>query len=68
MKRVPHYDDEGGEFHEEDVNLGDVHDELENISAELSSINVGIQAVVSTVGFLGGLIIVILLVHIIRHW
>ena len=67
MKYITRVEDDGITY-EEDVNLGDVHDELENLDLTLSDIQRRMSAILTSVNGIGWVIAVVLLCHVLHHW
>jgi hypothetical protein len=67
VKKITRSDDDNNVY-ESDVNIGDVHDELENLNSAFSNLNARLESATAIAGLLGGIIVLILLVQTIRHW
>jgi hypothetical protein len=66
VKKIMRADD-GNNVYESDVNIGDVHDELEGINSKLASLNARLESAFAIAGLLGGIIVLILLAQTVRH-
>jgi len=60
-------DEESGTTYEEEVDLGDVHDELENIESSLSNVQRQIVASLTSLNIVGWAVVALLVCHV-RHW
>jgi hypothetical protein len=60
--------DEDNNVYEDDADIGDVHDELENLTAEVTKLDSRLESAITIACLIGGAIILILLAQTIHHW
>jgi hypothetical protein len=68
VKRITKVDEQSGTTYEEDVDLGDVYDELESLGSSLRNTQRQLVAVLASINISGWAIVVLLLCHVVRHW
>jgi hypothetical protein len=67
VRKITRVDDDNNVY-ESNADIGDVYDELESVTTQLSRLNERLESTKDYMSLFGGLILIILLVQTIRHW